>query len=89
VWARAASDGVRAATGLPLAAGDLECAFYGNLFRGTGTAAPRALKLTEHDARDPLEVALLEQWAAAAAAQSPEVDAMGRGRYQVGRALDH
>ncbi len=67
-WYPAMSDGVRAATGTPLASTDLVCAFYGDLFRGKGKAFGE-LHFLQQDVVDPEERELLALLAAAAAGE--------------------
>lgn len=64
-WRPAMVDGVKAAGGEALSPDDIACAFYGNLFRGTGKAFGEQ-QLLATDVSD-LERELLIGWAAAAA----------------------
>ncbi|MFD4630419.1 hypothetical protein ACFVYR_22595 [Streptomyces sp. NPDC058284] len=73
-WHPALADGLlRAATG-PLAASDVACVFYGNLFRPAGrTLSVQDPPLDAADVADELESELLQRWWEEAARTDPAV----------------
>jgi hypothetical protein len=93
IWLPAMRDGLELAGAPPLADDDLRCAFYGRLFRGSGTKGLDDVPYTASDVDSEFEQDLLEAWWQAAPATDPSVpgpDARTKLRTpdRVQRALD-
>jgi hypothetical protein len=94
-WQKPLFDGVLMAIGRQLRESDLACAFYGDLFRPSGTKGVGLPPYDERDVADPWEQQLLEAWWREAAVvepdrvESPEAATkLGRTPRFVQRALD-